>query len=83
MLFLAVIIYSSMNNFADEYKIGVQMKNEEYINPFSAESEMYARRLDEATITRDVKKLEILLNDIESILWCGIKKVDSLFSRIS
>lgn len=57
-----------MNNFADEYKIGVQMKNEEYINPFSAESEMYARRLDEATITRDVKKLEILLNDIESIL---------------
>lgn len=44
------------------------MKKEEYIDPFSNESEIYARRLDDATISGDIEKLETLLNEIESAL---------------
>lgn len=38
---------------------------EEYINPFSAESEMYAKKLDDATIIADSVQLEKLLDEIE------------------
>lgn len=44
------------------------MKKGEYIDPFSNESEMYARRLDDATISGDIEKLETLLNEIEIAL---------------
>lgn len=44
------------------------MKKEEYIDPFSNESEMYAKRLDDATISGDIEKLETLLNEIEIAL---------------
>lgn len=44
------------------------MKKEEYINPFSDKSEAYAKKLDDATIAGDIKKLETLLGEIEVVL---------------
>lgn len=44
------------------------MKKEEYINPFSAESEAYAKKIDDAEISGDIEKLEIVLKEAESTL---------------
>lgn len=44
------------------------MTKEEYINPFSKESEIYAQKLDEATISRNHEQLVILLDEIEHII---------------
>ena len=44
------------------------MRKEEYINPFSNESEMYARELDDATISGDLEKLETILDKIKTVL---------------
>lgn len=44
------------------------MRREEYINPFSNETESYAKKLDDAIIARDIEKLEIILDEIEIIL---------------
>lgn len=43
-----------------------QMCNDEYLNPFSKESEDYAKKLDEATSSNDIDQLEALLDEIES-----------------
>lgn len=44
------------------------MKKEGYINPFSAESEAYAKKIDDAEISGDIEKLEIVLREAESTL---------------
>lgn len=41
---------------------------EQYINPFSKESELYAQKLDEASISRDIALLDQLLSEIENTL---------------
>lgn len=40
----------------------------EYVNPFSQESEIYAKKLDDAVITADHVQLEKLLNEIETTI---------------
>lgn len=40
----------------------------EYANPFSQESEIYAKKLDDAVITADHVQLEKLLNEIETTI---------------
>ena len=42
--------------------------DEQYINPFSEESETYAQKLDNASITGDVAQLDTLLSEIEKTL---------------
>ena len=44
------------------------MNKEEYINPFSEESELYAQKLDDATIAGDTNQIEKILNEIEKAL---------------
>lgn len=44
------------------------MRIEEYINPFSKESEMYARRLDDASLSGDMEKLGTILDETEIAL---------------
>ena len=44
------------------------MEKGEYINPFSNESEKYAKSLDDATMSGDMEQLETLLDEIENIL---------------
>ena len=41
---------------------------EHYTNPFSKESEIYAQKLDAATISADFNQIEILLGEIANIL---------------
>jgi len=44
------------------------MEKEEYINPFSDESEVYAQKLDYASTDKNVEGLEKLLDEIEIII---------------
>lgn len=44
------------------------MSNEDYVNPFSEESEIYAQKLDDATSMKDIDQLGVLLDEIESVL---------------
>lgn len=41
---------------------------EEYVDPFSLKSEIYAKKLDEATIAKDYRQLEKLLDEIETTI---------------
>lgn len=44
------------------------MEQKEYINPFSITSELYARKLDDASLSGDIVLLEQFLAEIEKIL---------------
>lgn len=43
------------------------MEQKEYVNPFSKTSEMYAQKLDDASLSGDIVSLEQLLSEIEKI----------------
>lgn len=45
-----------------------EQMEEQYINPFSKESEIYAKKLDEASISGDIVLLEQILSEIEKAL---------------
>lgn len=44
------------------------MEQKEYINPFSKTSELYARKLDDASLSGDIVSLEQFWAEIEKIL---------------
>jgi len=44
------------------------MSNEDYVNPFFEESEIYAQKLDDSTSVKDIDQLGVLLDEIESVL---------------
>lgn len=43
----------------------MQMNQKEYINPFSQVSEIYAQKLDDASMSGDIELLEQLISEIE------------------
>ena len=46
----------------------MQMSQKEYINPFSQVSEIYAQKLDDASMSGDIVLLEQLVCEIEKTL---------------